>query len=220
MAYLYMLAAIKMKRKIKYILTLSILLVGIDCLSQIETFITDTARVTYFQGNNYTEIDSIIAIKDYEQEYSEWKIYFDKDKRQLAFESILTGDTCTKIDYWRNGLIKKKTIMVKGGDNFYRWWCDIQFYQNGQLIVKWCPYQFTEKTLITRYYPNGKKQMEWTQFLMGAVGMFTWWHDNGQKESEVNFENYVEEGERKYWDRKGNLIKTEMWKNGEIVSSK
>tara|TARA_B100000809_G_C14903342_1_gene447060 strand:- start:108 stop:737 length:630 start_codon:yes stop_codon:yes gene_type:complete len=209
-----------MKQKIKYILTLSVILAGLNCFSQIETFISDTARLTYFPNSNNIEIDSIIAIKDYEKEYSEWKIYFDKNKRQLAFESILNADTCTKIDYWRNGTIKKKTVMVKGKDSIYRWWCDIQYYQNGQLIVEWCPSKFNDKTLITRYYPNGKKQMQWTQFQIGAVGIFTWWHDNGQKESEVNFENNVEEGERKYWNEDGVLIKTEIWKDGEIVNSK
>ena len=204
--------------KLKHILTISILLSGLNSFSQIETFITDTTRLTYLPTDNYAEIDSIIAIKNYDQEYAEWKIYFDNSKKQLAFESILNADTCTKIDYWRNGSVKKKTVMVKGKDNVFRWWCDTQYYQNGQLIVEWCPYKFNERTLITRYYPNGKKQMQWTQFQIGAVGMFTWWHDNGQKESEVNFENNREEGERKYWDKDGNLIKIEIWKNGEVIS--
>lgn len=204
--------------KLIYLIFTTFLLIGLSCYGQTETFITDTSKITYLLPPNNTDIDSVVIIKDYEKGFSNWKVYFDKDKKQLAYESIISGDTCTKVDYWRNGNIKKMTIMVKGEDDFYRWWCDIQYYKNGQLIVKWCPYQFTEKTLITRFYPNGRKQMEWTQFQMGAVGMFTWWHDNGQKESEVNFENYVEEGERKYWDRDGNLIKTELWKSGEVVS--
>jgi antitoxin component YwqK of YwqJK toxin-antitoxin module len=206
--------------KVIYFIAITFLLIGLSCYGQTETFITDTSRINYLLPANNTDIDSVVTIKDYEKGFSDWEIYFNKSKKQLAYESIINGDTCTKIDYWRNGNLKKKTLLVKGKDNYFRWWCDIQYYQNGQLIVEWCPSQFNEKTLITRYYPNGKKQMQWTQFQIGAVGMFIWWHDNGQKESEVNYENNVEEGERKYWDKEGSLIKSEMWVNGEIVSPK
>ena len=104
---------------------------------------------------------------------------------------------------------------IKNGRS-YVWLCHYEGCENGQKIINWCPYLFVNKTLITRYYCNGNKRIEYTQFEDKWDGLFTEWYENGFKKEQVNFINNNMEGEKKYWDNKGNLIKIELYQSGVL----
>ena len=48
-------------------------------------------------------------------------------------------------------------------------------------------------------------------------GVLTEWYANGQKKTEWAFKDGKAEGVWTYWDDKGNVTKTETYKNGKLV---
>jgi antitoxin component YwqK of YwqJK toxin-antitoxin module len=208
------------KTKVKNLIIISFLILFASYgFGQDESFvISDTNNVIYDTSPSAEELDSVVLRKDYPKHYSNWKVYYDKNKTQLAFESHLDGDTCNTVDYWRNGGVKRKSTYVNH-DNFFIWWCTEHYYRNGQLIVIWCPSQFSERTLITRYFSNGKKQMEWTQFQIGVDGDFIRWHENGIMESRATYILNKEHGKWSYWNKEGILVKEEIWEDGELINT-
>ena len=45
----------------------------------------------------------------------------------------------------------------------------------------------------------------------------TGWYDNGQKETGGNYKDGKEDGLWTYWDKDGNVTKTETYKDDELV---
>lgn len=169
--------------------------------SQTITFIDDSININYGVVSGLNELDSIAQPKIYSEQYSEWKVYFDKEQTRLAFESNLKGDTCSRIDYWRNGVVKQKSIFIKGEHNIFNLWYIERYCLNGQLITKFHPNKNKEK-IISSFYCSGKKRSE----SYNPGGYYIEWYENGQKKSErMGFKNNDEEW--KYWDEKGNLKK-------------
>ena len=179
--------------------------------------ITDTTLFNYSKENNYNaELGNTIHFKKFGSNNNNiWKIYFDTNKKNLAYETRFKGDTLFQIDYYEIGHVKLMDSYIKNGRS-YVWLCHYEGCENGQKIINWCPYLFVNKTLITRYYCNGNKRIEYTQFEDKWDGLFTEWYENGFKKEQVNFINNNMEGEKKYWDNKGNLIKIELYQSGVL----
>ena len=190
----------------------------LSCFGQTSYFLGDTTHFKYinvFPAN--PDIDSVIFIKEYEKRYTDWTIYFEKNKKKLAYKSVVKSDTCSITNYWRNGKIKSIDTYVNKGKYDFRLSCSDSYCQNGQQIVHWCT---DANFFVTRYYCSGKKQMEWTSNGIGVEGLIIKWYENGQKLSQGNFANNMQEGEWKYWDDKGKLLKVEIWKEGSLTETK
>jgi len=186
----------------------------------IETTIYDSVQVTY-QPAEDKKLDSLVSVKDWNKKNMEWKIFFDSNKKKLAYFSSIIADTCTRTNYWRNGKIKDKAIYVKSNEGDFRWWCQESYCENGQLIVKHCPHiDFIEDQLLTRYYCNGKKDLEYTQHGNTAIGNFTKWYEDGTTQFINHFDENGPSGEWKFWDEKGNLKKVETYKDGSLIDTK
>ncbi len=203
------------------LMVLVLALVGMNGMvnSQTITFIDDTANIRYDTEPNDIILDSLVNPKDFNKEYKTWKVYFDHNKKQLAFESYLENDSiCIHNDYWRNGRLKRKGTFYKVTNDFFGWGSDETYCSNGQLLCKCC---FNDDTLCIGYYCNGQKHFQYNR-IEGAYanGLYLVWHENGQKMSEVNFVKHVEEGEKKYWDEKGKLQKIEVYKEGKLIETK
>lgn len=189
-----------------------------EVMSQNKGLITDTIRYSYKPPyGDSKNLDSIIHIHDFNDLYDEWEIYFDKNEKQLAYKSVVNGDTCIKTDYWRSGLIKKRSTYIKDKTGFYHWECEEEFCSNGQKIVEWCPALFVNKTLITRYYCNGNKQAQWTAFEAGIEDWYFTWYENGQMSEKTFYVNNKKHGRSQQWDSLGNITTDELYQQGKLV---
>ena len=221
-----------MRRIIIAILSISIHSLGI---AQHVADISDTVNVTYRVYPIYSYLDSMASPMYSAKLYQEsWKIYFDKTLKQLAFESYLEGDTCYMVNYWRSGRIKQRNLFLKDGK--YLYFIPEQYCEGGRAICK--GYLMNGRCLqIVRYYCNGQKMEEYNTAPLSIIsyneapdsiakdtiphavieGKITTWYENGTKRNEMNFINGVQNGECKYWDEKGRIDLTELYKNGRCI---
>lgn len=158
-----------------------------------------------------TDVDSVVYVKDYNKRYTACSIYFDRAKKNIAYRSTVSGDTCVIINYFRNGRIKSQDTFVNNGKYNFSPACSDIYCANGQQIVHFC---YTVGFAVTRYYCNGRKKTQWTYDGTGAEGLMVMWHENGQKSSEGNWVNNLQEGEWRYWDENGRLVNVINWKEG------
>jgi len=201
------------------IIILFLNLLFISSFGQSTHFLTDTTDFIYTNKFPFAnaDTDSVVYIKDYTKRFTDQAIYFDRDKRALAYKSVVRSDTCIISNYWRNGKLKSRDTYLNKGKYDYRKSCSDLYCENGQLIVHWCA---EVDFFVIRYYCSGKKQMTWTHDGIGAKGPMVKWYENGQKFWEVNYINNMEEGEWTYWDEKGKLLKIEIWKEGVFAGIK
>ncbi|HEY0030192.1 MAG TPA: hypothetical protein VGC65_05495, partial [Bacteroidia bacterium] len=178
----------------------------------------DPAHVRTFLGRE-PELDTVLLIIDEDHYTVPWKVYFDEAKTKLAFESVIHGDTCIESTYWRSsGKLKKKDKNYKV-DGDYKWIYEELYCENGQLIRKDNPNNPAEEKVVN-YYCNGKKKNEFTMHGINWEGPFTKWYENGQMESFGHYIKTQKDGEWKYWNEKGDLLITEIYKTGVLIESK
>ena len=185
-------------------------------------FIDDTTYFKYEVDSNHLDMDSLIMITVWEKINTDWKIYFDHNKTQLAYESNLKGDSCIQIHYWRDGKIKQKDSYIRNKEvkTDFIWVHEIRYCRNGQLILDGAINNFDELLSHVTYYCNGQKKIQWSQKGFYSEGLYTIWYETGQKKLEGNYISGKENGEWKYWNDKGKLQKIEIYKEGKLIKTK
>ncbi len=128
--------------------------------------------------------------------------------------------------YWPNGKLSNSTEYVKGKAEgpSVEWW------ENGIMKDKMLMKDDQPEGVQTSWGENGNKEVErfWKYgFLNGPV---TLWYEDGTVYSkgfysEASYDKiekyemgHVKDGEWKYWNRNAELVKTEMYENGKLVS--
>lgn len=193
------------------------------------TTLADTANVLYSPPNIGMEGDSQVFVRNKERYTIPWKVYFDKDKKNLAYQSTLNGDTCTTFDFWRtNGKLKKKTKFVKDTSwvnpiygPVFHWYYEERYCVNGQQTYKGYPNNSSSQKVIL-YHCNGKKKLEYTLNAdnIAPEGVFMMWYENGKKQEERYYKNGIPEGVWTYWKIDGSIYKKEKYIDGEQVETK
>jgi hypothetical protein len=189
--------------------------------------LTDTSEVTYDLASWPNEIDSIISVYTSCNNDQEVEVFFDVEKKQIAYEQKVVNGYCIKQQYWRNGGLKSRIILGRTeGDNYYGTIKEEAFYcENGQLIVLDIRSPLPEdkdqwpKFHYIKYHCNGKKHVEFTRLGNYPEGLFRSWYENGNLESELFYKDEKWDGEQKYYNTDGKLEQIQIYKDGELMKS-
>lgn len=117
--------------------------------------------------------------------------------------------------WYPNGQIQSDYSLVRDtlDGEFIKW------YENGQKSTEGTKKMSVDINDWTAWYENGQMSSKTTYDTDGKrEGVHTAWHENGQKSSEINFVNGVKEGDCKFWDTKGQLFISLIFKNGVDIS--
>ena len=67
------------------------------------------------------------------------------------------------------------------------------------------------------WYESGAMAQQGEFAINRQIGTWTWWYNNGRKEREGTFnEQNARDGVWNYWDREGNLLRQEIWVDGQL----
>ena len=126
------------------------------------------------------------------------------------------------VGYYENGTdknrqLKEEIIYVDGvKDGGYTYW-----YQNGKKKEEGNFRDGENDGLLTQWYENGQKGIETnTRYIVGwyeNTSYIVAWYENGQKKGEGNSKYGKQEGLWTFWDKEGNVTKTETYKKGKLV---
>lgn len=203
----------------KKFITIALFLISIQGIAQDTLIIGESERIIQSLDLSYPELDSLILVMDGTNvNYCKpVVVYFDKEKKKIAYRSETFGDSCSTFNYWTNGLLKKRVnyIMIDGAPV---WWSEELYCSNGQLIFKGPSPNQPGRKLYVNYYCNGFKKNEFYHLGLGVDGKMTWWYENGVIESESFYDKNIPIGLWKYYDDSGKLIKTEKYENGEVIN--
>jgi antitoxin component YwqK of YwqJK toxin-antitoxin module len=186
------------------------------------TYIGDSATIVYERDWEVVVIDSVVRDKMSLVD-SSCIVYYSKTSKDVAYKSVLKGDTMIQYHYWRNGQLKKKVIWVKEGPRFQQH--NTQTYcQNGQLIEAF-DYDPPQKEHITMYYCNGNKHFE-CDYTLGtmAFGDMEWWYEDGKIKEvgrrELKSDGRIyKDGDYRFYNENGSLDSTEVYKNSQLVKT-
>ena len=195
------------------------MLPSITLWSQNRFLITDSIHVVFSPMPDQEDLDSVAYIpKEGILPICEAnEVYFDAAFSRLAYKTEVIADSCISYDYWRNGILKKKTVHLLNEEKLPVWWSEEMYCENGNLIFKGpSPNQPGKKHYI-HYHCNGNKKVEFTQIDDNAEGALTTWYENGNVEAEMFFRNNQPEGEFRYYDENGRLETTEVYQEGNVV---
>lgn len=143
-------------------------------------------------------------------------------KNKLLVTTVITkSDTVYTRHFYPNG--KLMALNIEGLRNL-TWYYKENYYSNGQLYVK-MPLYDTIIFNVKTFWSNGNL-MEDAYYYGGMyLGPYKFYYENGQLKEEgqfrdipksfknYNFEQTTREGNWKFYDNNGNLIKSENYKN-------
>jgi len=130
---------------------------------------------------------------------------FDKAQKSIYVNCKRNGMT---IWYTDTGTVKSKVNFVDGQENgIYT-----SYYDNGKekLIVKYVNGQ--KDGMQKLYYNNGVLGSQINYINGKREGVMTDWNMYGDKSSDVFYKNNYKVGLKKYYDKDGNVVKTETFK--------
>jgi antitoxin component YwqK of YwqJK toxin-antitoxin module len=190
--------------------------------AQHKTYIGDTSTIEYFKDRFNRPIDSITWDK-MEGKDTSCMVFYEKEMKTIAFRSYLKGDTEYRYDYWRNGELKQKTIVVFYSPDNHLWIWTEAYCQNGQLIEK---YNHADTAIRHRigYYCNGQKQYECDfGYKYGTQGEIKVWYEDGKLKElghkQIKNGHGEVEGDWNYYNENGKIDSTEVYKNSVIVET-
>jgi antitoxin component YwqK of YwqJK toxin-antitoxin module len=160
--------------------------------------------------------------------------YRDGMKKQ---ETIFKGKEEQVIFYYNSGKVRQRDISFTGlspyDSSIYikvytERWCE-----NGTLIGKDSTNTLVPRKII-RYHCNGAKEAEFTLYQMHPIGKYSTWYPNGQpkeigqyydttaanKLKGFNNKIWFKQGEWRYYAENGKLIRTVIYKDGDILEEK
>lgn len=117
--------------------------------------------------------------------------------------------------YYKNGQLKDE-CHYKNGKREGVW---RMYSEDGKLISE-SNYRNDKEVGITRYYYEDGTKAEIPYKDGKWHGVVKWYYKNGKLKFEKPMKNGETEGVYREYDESGNLIKEEIYKNGELISSK
>jgi antitoxin component YwqK of YwqJK toxin-antitoxin module len=203
------------------------LYINYDCLCQNISNIKDTSIVSYiptYRDSVTGHTDRLILNKDSER-FSEWLIYFDTNRTQLAYRSYFNDKTFVIEEYWKNGNLRYKTEYIDTTTMRYSSTLHYEtlYCENGQFVQKMI-YGTSEKQHIKSFYCNGNKWVD--QYFTytakyGVVGNFRYWYENGNIMFDTNYDDFGnKQGEWNYWKEDGSLDRIEVYKDDVLIETK
>jgi antitoxin component YwqK of YwqJK toxin-antitoxin module len=191
--------------------------------SQEKLTIGQSEKVIYSMDYENNELDSVVFISENGRfcKCDEIEVFFDKEKKNLAYKSFQIDDTCKTLDYWKDGSLKKLMFYVwdeniPGAPN---WTYHERYCKNGQAIYKGYVSNYWKMTDMVIYYCNGNKKVQRDSLGEQNEGKVTSWYQNGNIETEFYFKNREEVGDWKYYNVQGKLIKTEFYRLGKLTKT-
>ena len=136
----------------------------------------------------------------------EEEVYKDNEIRKNTFKN---GEIVQQDIYSKNKILKAKKFLLENGKMKI-----ISYYENGnkEEEVFVINELFDGEALV--YYPSGKL-LQKRNFINGkAEGELVEYYENGVVKEKAYFINDKQEKEHFFYDEKGNLIKTDIYKNG------
>ena len=191
------------------------------CHGQEKLVIGMSERVIFDGSSEYEAVDSLVFVVDRGRSCvcDHIEVYFDVEMQHLAYQSFERNDSCTTIDYWRSGAVKKYTTYLKAENDMPLWWYTEYYCSNGQLIFKGPSPNQPQRKHYVNYYCNGNKMNAFDHVGMAADGQMTWWYENGNLMSVFFFEDGRQVGDWTYYHEDGKLQKIERYANGERVET-
>lgn len=172
----------------------------------------DTNYVNFELVENFeTGVDTFYYIKYPYVINKNWKVFYDKEFKNLVLESTFVNDTCLFKQYYSNGNLKHLKTIDKDGHILK----EAAWYSNNQLIYDT---DFsTLYSLVIEYYPNGKKMKEFTIARVFYIGDYKEWYEDGNPKIFGQYQNNGKDGIWKYYNKNGDLEKTEEYNNDKLI---
>src|ERR1700744_6362874 len=116
-----------------YIFCFQVILATTGLKAQVKTYLGEKSHISYAK---FPGLDSIVYIdSSYSRDFP-WIVYFDKQEKNIAFESHYKGDTIYENDYWRNGRLKQRKIMIRKDSIPPVWYFEETHCENGQVVSR------------------------------------------------------------------------------------
>jgi len=162
---------------------------------------------------NFYSINKTDTVYGIKQKYFNadncYKVYYDKEFRNLMYEFYCKDDSCYDICYYLDGKIKEKLVTRNGYAMLYVFtWCN-----NGQMISKW----YEKDTLYSYKYCNGQLKKQYIIKYASYNGSYIEWYDNGVEKIVGEYLNNEKIGLWKYFDINGIIKKEEIWEEGKLI---
>jgi len=178
--------------------------------------------LSYFDNNNIKFISISDGINQYPYNSTEW---FKNGRLKTINNEFKDEEGKIRVIYqeWNiDGFLKYEYISMKDNSKYF---LQKSYYDTGQLksseiylndSVHECKY-YNEfgKLIISGFAKKGQ--------VTDLIGLWHEWYENGVLKKEYNYNNTIpnqKEGTWKYLDEKGNLIKEEFYKNGDLIDTK
>lgn len=138
--------------------------------------------------------------------------------------NVFPSNLCKSRSYYENGKLEQEMRLL---NLFSEEEVITTYFENGN--IRSVVHQGNPKSPYEYYYLNGKIRAKGNNHIsfLFLTGKCEQWYDNGIKKIEYYFnEPRISElpnqpiGEWKYWDKKGKLVKTEVYDNGKKISEK
>jgi antitoxin component YwqK of YwqJK toxin-antitoxin module len=146
-------------------------------------------------------------------------LYYPNGKIKL--ERATEKDSLVETSYFEAGKVSRIRKWTKNGLLF----SESQWCESGQLLVNYNPTS-TIPLPVKKYYCSGKLKSEYNWYVYGYTGTYTEFHENGQISLKGQFQELPagstvfmarKTGDWIYYDKKGQVVKTEKWEAGKLV---
>lgn len=138
------------------------------------------------------------------------KYYQDQSIKEITPYKSGRRDGSSEI-YYSSGNIKSRMKFKDGSlSDTSKFW-----FENGQLqLLSLENRENPDVSYFCSFYENGTKEAEFIN------GIQTTWHPNGKIKTQGKMSMGRPDGELKIYDKKGKLIRTEIWEKGKKISEK
>lgn len=124
--------------------------------------------------------------------------------------------------YDKNGVLTSKEVFRNGEKNIYDNSLTATFYTPSGKVTEISNYKFDKLHGETKtFHEDGKAVKQWGQYENGiATGKWKVFYPSGKLQRETEFENGKWNGNRIHYREDGSIEKTEVYKDGKLISTK
>jgi len=141
-----------------------------------------------------------------------------------AYEKFKSLETTTEseeltpyIEYYDNGNVSIKGQLNSKGKREGIWEV---FYENGNIHWRTPFKEDKADGIVEWFYENGNIHLRTSYKEGNKDGIEEWFYENGNIRRRTPYKNGMEDGiEERFYSNPGNIIKTRLWKNGELIKT-
>ncbi|OCA78205.1 hypothetical protein BBH99_09420 [Chryseobacterium contaminans] len=148
--------------------------------------------------------------------------YYDNGKVESKGEFKKDYKVKEWLYYDKNGVLTSKEVFRNGEKNIYDNSLTATFYSPAGKVTEISNYKFDKLQGETKtFHEDGKSVKQWGQYDNGiATGKWKVFYPSGKLQRETEFVNGKWNGNRIHYREDGSIEKTEVYKDGKLISTK